>query len=244
GFSGGTLKARFTATLFFKSVTGAVQDSHVTLSPDRGDGARMSWIRVSDNVTDPSEFTNDARQGMSVSFFDYATPPNANDCDGGPGELDSEGKCFVFHTLATNLNRGVWHRIDLEMEFYFGKGNDVVRVSVDGGTPFRGTSGEDFFENNSTPPNHTATVDSILFRVGGAAEGNSGEGFYFDDLSYASGPCLAATRFVATTGDDSYNDCRDSGAPCKTVQHGVDVACSGDTIMVDAGTYPEQVSIA
>ena len=244
GFSGGTLQARFTATVFFKSVTGAVQDSHVTLSPDRGDGARMSWIRVSDNGADPSEFTNDARQGLSVSFFDYPKPANANDCDGGPSQVDSEGKCFVFHTLATNLNRGIWHQIDVEMEFYFGKGNDVVRVSVDGGTPFRGTSWEDFFENNSNPPNHTATVDSILFRVGGSAEGSSGQGFYFDDLTYTSGPCLAATRFVATTGDDSYNDCRDSGAPCKTVQHGVDVACTGDTIMVAAGTYPEQVSIA
>ena len=243
GFSGGTLQARFTATVYFKSVTAVAQDSHVTLSPDRGDGARMSWIRVSDNLTDPSEFTNDTRQGLSVSFFDYPLPANASDCDGGPSQVDSEGKCFVFHTLATNLDRSTWHRIDVEMEFYFGKGNDVVRVTVDGGTPFRGTSWEDFFENNSNPPNHTATVDSILFRTGGTGEGNAGDGFYFDDLTYTSGACLAATRFVATTGDDSYNDCRDSGSPCRTVQHAVDVACDSDTIMVGAGTYTEQVSI-
>ena len=241
GFTGGTLQPRFTATIYFKSAVPTVQDSHVTLSPDRGDGARMSWIRVSDNVTDPSEFTNDARQGLSVSFLDYAIPANPNDCDGGPSELDSEGKCFVFHTLATNLSRTAWHQIDVEMEFYFGKGNDVVRVAVDGGAPFRGTSWEDYFENNSNPPNHTATVDSLLFQVRGTAEGN--DGFYFDDLTYTSGPCLAATRFVATSGNDAYNDCRVSGSPCKTIQHGVDVACSGDTVQVAAGSYAEQVNV-
>ena len=50
-----------------RSATAAAQDSHVVISPDRGDGARMSWVQVSDNVVDPG----DGRQGLSVSFYDY-----------------------------------------------------------------------------------------------------------------------------------------------------------------------------
>jgi hypothetical protein len=261
GFAGGTLRPRFTATVWFKSATAGAQDSHVVISPDRGDGARMSWIQVSDNVTDPPSTcadsgnpctTNaecapytclpDGRSGLSVSFYDYRAPANIADCGGGE---DSEGKCFVFQTVATGLSRSVYHRIDVEMEFYDGKANDVVRVSVDGGTPIRGTSWEDYFPNNQDPPfsGEPPPVDSLLFRVGGDAEGNSGEGFFFDDVAYASTPCQSATRTVSTSGDDTFNDCRDASAPCRTIQHAVDVACDGDTINVGAGVYDEQVKI-
>jgi hypothetical protein len=237
GFSSGPPLPRFTATYYFKSATGAPQDSHVVVSPDRGDGARMSWIQVSDNTTDPG----DGRSGMSVSFYDYR--PNLGDCL--PTDLDGEGKCFEFHVLATDLDRSQWHRIDVEMEFYDGKENDVVYVSVDGVQLIRGTSWEDYFINNQNPPftNDPPPVDSLLFRVGGTAEGNAGEGFLFDDVSYTSGPCLAATRYVAIGGDDLFNDCRAPAQPCATVQHGVDVACVGDTIQVGAGTFSEQVNI-
>ena len=244
GLAGGTLQPRFTSTVYFKSATGAAQDSHVVISPDRGDGARMSWVQVSDNTVDPG----DGRLGLSVSFYDYRLP-GPGDC--APADLDGEGKCFVFHVLATNLDRSTWHRVDVEMELYDGEANDVVRVSVDGGTPLRGTSWEDYFRDNQCPTcgppegpgpfSDAPPVDSLLFRVGGGAEGNAGEGFFFDDVSYASTPCLPATRFVSTTGDDTFNDCRT--APCKTIQHGVDVACMGDTVQVATGTYLENVVV-
>jgi hypothetical protein len=240
GFSNGPPLPRFTATYWFRSATGTVQDSHVVVSPDRGDGARMSWIQVSDNMTDPG----DGRTGLSVSFNDYRVPPPGQCLN--PGDTDGEGKCFVFHVLATNLTRNVWHRIDLEMEFYDGKANDVEHVSVDGvAHPFPLTSWEDYFPNNQSFqfPTDPPPVDSLLFRVGGAAEGSAAGGFLFDDLSYTSGPCLAGTRYVTTTGDDTFNDCRVAGSPCKTVQHGVDVACVGDTVQVGAGTFSEQVHI-
>jgi hypothetical protein len=54
--------------------------------------------------------------------------------------------------------------------------------------------------------------------------------------------CFCGPRFVATTGSDTTN-CSNSLAPCLTVQHAVDAACSGDIVNVAAGTYPEQVVI-
>ena len=136
--------------------------------------------------------------------------------------------------MAVNLDRSIWHRVDIEMEFYDGKANDVVRVSVDGGAVVRGTSWEDYFPNNQAFqfPTDPPPVDSLLFRVAGTAEGNAGEGFFFDDVGYASTPCFAATRYVSATGSDTFNDCRDAGAPCATSQHASDVACAGDPIDV------------
>src|SRR5262249_14799537 len=44
-------------------------------------------------------------------------------------------------------------------------------------------------------------------------------------------PCVCGDRFVDPTGDDTGNRCLDVAAPCKTIQHGVDVVtatCAGD----------------
>src|SRR5262245_13873570 len=50
-------------------------------------------------------------------------------------------------------------------------------------------------------------------------------------------PALAATRFVATTGNDTGNDCLAAGSPCKTITHALTQATGGDTTQVAAGTY-------
>jgi hypothetical protein len=50
---------------------------------------------------------------------------------------------------------------------------------------------------------------------------------------------LGSALYVATTGDDTGNDCRDSNNPCATVGHAVDQAAPGETINVAAGEYAE-----
>ena len=46
----------------------------------------------------------------------------------------------------------------------------------------------------------------------------------------------AATRFVATTGNDSSNTCLASSTPCKTITRALTQAVANDTISVAAGT--------
>lgn len=59
-------------------------------------------------------------------------------------------------------------------------------------------------------------------------------------LLFAMTPVAAAaptTRYVATSGSDSGNNCTLTGSPCRTIQAAVDRSSSGDTIKVAQGTY-------
>lgn len=49
-------------------------------------------------------------------------------------------------------------------------------------------------------------------------------------------------RYVADSGDDSANTCTDSSTPCRSVQHALNQAMSGDEIRVAAGTYTTTVA--
>ena len=53
----------------------------------------------------------------------------------------------------------------------------------------------------------------------------------------AARPSPAATRFVATTGEDIANTCIGSASPCRTITHAIGQATTGDAIAVAAGTY-------
>ncbi|MBN1976768.1 MAG: right-handed parallel beta-helix repeat-containing protein [Anaerolineae bacterium] len=46
-------------------------------------------------------------------------------------------------------------------------------------------------------------------------------------------------RYVATTGTDTFNDCRTSTSPCGTLQHAVNVAGSNNVILVAKGIYDD-----
>ena len=158
GQSGGVRQNYYEAQWSFASVTpGAYQPGlSVVASPDRGDGARMSWVQMADTP-----------QGLEVNFYDYRTT----------------GKRFAFANVASKLDRATPHTIKITMNFLDGPSNDVVNVYVDGVLRHTGTSWEDYFRDWE-PGNTSRTVDSILFRTGGdAAPETLGAGFFVDGLS-------------------------------------------------------------
>src|SRR5947208_1541900 len=59
----------------------------------------------------------------------------------------------------------------------------------------------------------------------------------------ATGQAHAADRFVSTAGSDAANDCLTSVSPCRTVEHGLAQAASGDTVKVAGGSYLENLTV-
>jgi hypothetical protein len=168
GLSGGVRQNFFTAQWDFAStVPGAEQPGlSVVASPDRGDGARMSWMQMADTPT-----------GLEVNFFDYQSGAVEPGC--------TTGANFISSNVVSGLDRTVPHTIKITMRFVDGPANDVVEVYVDGMLKHTGTSWEDYFRECEGNP--TRTVDSILFRTGGApAPATAGNGFVIDNLSLTS----------------------------------------------------------
>jgi hypothetical protein len=154
----------FLSSWYFKSVTGSLQDGlGITVSADNGQGARMTWVRMAD----------DATNGMNLQFYD----------------TDSTGN-FIFQQLAINLDRSVWHRVDMNVTFVDGPHNDVVQVFLDGQLVVTGTTWEDFERFGPTSDGGgggLSPVNSLLFRAGGtAAPDTLGNGFYIDDVTLTS----------------------------------------------------------
>ncbi len=191
GMSGGTRQKHFESSWDFAStVPGAEQPGLSTVaSPDRGDGARMSWVQMTDTPT-----------GLEVNFYDYvdAAPfGTAGTPTDGYGPEDD----FRFTNVVGGLDRTVPHKIKITMDLLDGPRNDVVKVYVDGVLKHTGTSWEDYFRfvqgpggpewDGIIPGFESRTVDSILFRTGGAAApATAGFGFLIDNFSTFSGPIL------------------------------------------------------
>jgi hypothetical protein len=155
----------FLASWYFKSVTGQLQDGlGISVSADNGAGARMTYLRMGD----------DSVNGMNLQFVDFGGSPED----------------FVYHWVATNLDRSVWHRIDMAVYFLEGPGNDIVRISLDGQLLVTGTTWEDYSRSYTLPdgsPGPLPPVNSLLFRAGGTSVPSVlGQGFYIDDVNLES----------------------------------------------------------
>lgn len=175
GISGGTRQNKYFAEWQFVSAdpSGEQVGLSVVASPDRGDGARMSWIQMTDTPA-----------GINVNFNDYQR---------GLGNTCASGLNFVQTAIASGLDRATPHTIRIEMDFVDGIANDVVRVYIDGILRHTGTSWEDYFRDCEGNP--TRTVDSILFRTAGtAAPANIGKGFLIDNL--LTGSSTPATSVI------------------------------------------------
>jgi len=175
------------------------------MAPDRGDGARMSYIRLEDDVS-----------GLRVFFIDYqdkhpyGSYGSAITAAAGCGSEDD----FVETMVASGLDRSKAHTAKLTMDFVDGPRNDVVKVYVDGTLRHTGTSWEDYFRwctesgggTGTTASDQSRTVDSMIFTVrGGEGEThplNRDKGFLIDNLTYRSfqGQCRSGD------GDGDFED--------------------------------------
>jgi hypothetical protein len=190
GLSGGTRVNHFEAQWDFASaVPNAEQPGlQISISPDRGDGARMSFVRLKDN---PS--------GLSVEFDDYQdAPPYGSIANPAAGCGDEDN--FVLTTVASGLSRALPHTIKLTMDFVEGPHNDVVKVYVDGALVHTGTSWEDY-SRWCAETDESSTVDSLIFQArsgGGTAPATLGHGFLIDNVTLSSANVPSVTINPAT----------------------------------------------
>jgi hypothetical protein len=178
GLSGGERQSRYIGSFTIASaVPGALQPGlSVTMSPDRGDGARMGYLRFDDTV-----------DGIVVTYRDF----------------DTVTETFPTHAVTT-LDRTIPHRVTIDIQFHDGPENDVVKLKIDGDdvTPPGGvTTWEDYSRYFGEPP----TVDSMLFRTAVAAASPAestalnGKGFLIDNVSSTT-PAVAVNGPTGATG--------------------------------------------
>ena len=170
-------------------------DLRMTVSPDDGNGGRMSFLRLEDQA-----------DGVHVFFSDVTNP--------GPFPTVSN---FVTTDIAT-ISRGAAHTIRVSIDFVAGPGNDVVKVYVDGVLETTGTTWENYYRYDPEQAgngNVVPTTSKILIRESGVpAPLNLNNGFLVDGLSLASStPVTTNCNFVFSGGQymDLRNDCTTDG---------------------------------
>ncbi|HZZ98990.1 MAG TPA: hypothetical protein VFG51_03590 [Candidatus Saccharimonadia bacterium] len=163
-FSRGTLEHHFEMQFDLASTLATLQPGmHLSVSPDRGDGSRMSYLRFEDQA-----------DGIHVFFDDVQGTTNPAN--------------FVETDIAT-VTRAP-HTIKLTFDSVDGPSNDVVKVYVDGVLKITGTSWENYyrFDSEASAEQSPRIVKAVLFRESGTANLlDAGNGFVVDNLSLTSG---------------------------------------------------------
>lgn len=198
----------------------------VNLSPDRGDGSRMSYVKLSDSA-----------DGVDVSFFDVEGATNPAN--------------FVESPVATGLDRSVVHTVKLAFDAIDGPSNDIVRVYVDGELMHTGTSWEDYYRYDAEAHAEQGPrlVNTVLFRANSAQPSVLGKGFLFDHIELSSGTYEAPetvyvdSAFAGTAIGTEHGGHTSGVDGYATIQEGIDAVADGGTVNVAAGTYAESVSI-
>ena len=146
---------------------------HLSVSPDDGQGGRMSYLRFEDQA-----------DGIHV-FFDDASDP-------GPV---GTAATFSDSDIAT-LSRGTAHTVTFDIGFRT-NAPDIVNIYIDGVLAKTGTTWESYYryDPEQTPNgNLVPLVSKLLFREAGDADpGNAGGGFLVDDVSLTSSSSAVCT---------------------------------------------------
>ena len=162
------LKTRFSAAFWVGTALATEQSGlHMSVSPDNGSGARMSYLRFEDHA-----------DGVHVFFEDVENP--------GPIGTVSN---FTDTDIAT-LSRDRAHSIRFSITFKSGPGNDVARIYIDGNEAIRGTTWENYYcydPEAAGNGNQVSPVSKLLFRESGDVHlANANKGFLVDRVSLDS----------------------------------------------------------
>jgi hypothetical protein len=176
----------------------------MSVSPDDGNGARMSYLRFDDNGT----------TGIDV-YFDDAT-------DTGP-----LGTVATFNeSKVGTFPYGTAHQFKFDITLVPGPANDVVKIYMDGTLVKTGTTWEDYYRYDPEQAgggNTVPSIDKMLFRESGTADpGNAGNGYLVDGVQLTSAPSVV----TPTTA----NDCKNGGWKNVTRADGSSFKNQGDCI--------------
>lgn len=232
GLSGGVRQKNFEMQFDIASTVPGSQQPGLAFSiaPDRGDGARMSYLRFEDQT-----------DGIHVIFDDYRDNAPFGTAIGDAANGCGAGDFFTDIDIAT-LNRATTHTIKFAIFFIDGPRNDVVQIYIDGVLKQTGTTWEDY--SRYCQASQPATVDSLLFRTAGAAApGTAGNGLLFDNMNSSSSTNVAPNLVVDDDGLGSAADCNDPTPAYSSISSAVVAANPGDTVRVCSGTYPTASTI-
>lgn len=183
-YSVGTRQKHFEMQFDLASTLATLQTGlHVSVSPDRGDGSRMSYLRFEDRS-----------DGIHV-FFDDVTDP-------GP-----VGTVATFNDPDIATVTRAPHTIKMTMDMVDGPGNDVVKVYIDGVLKVTGTSWEDYYryDPEAAAEQSPRIIKTVLFRAGGTAvPADAGKGFLVDNLSLASSVPADTTIVVTPSSPNTW----------------------------------------
>lgn len=164
-FSEGVRQRHFEMQFDLASTMPTVQPGmHLSVSPDRGDGSRMSYLRFEDSPA-----------GINVFFDDVQGTTNPAN--------------FVETEIASGLSRTAPHTIKLTMDMLDGASNDIVKVYIGGSLVHVGTSWENYYryDSEASAEQSPRIIKTVLFRESGAnTPADSGKGFLIDNLTQSS----------------------------------------------------------
>ena len=172
----GTLR-NYTATFNIATAPGArstpdpapndAEYNHVSVSPDDGNGGRMSYLRFENQPT-----------GVHVFFNDVTSPT-----------LGSAGHVTFNSTDIATLTAGQKHVVRFDMNLTPGTGHDTVRVYIDGQLKETGSSWKYYYQNDQEQAgggNKVPVTDSLIFIARGTAGADQGHGYLIDSVRLAS----------------------------------------------------------
>lgn len=204
----------------FRSATGAAQTDlfmSINAAP-RQSNVRMSYVGIRDVGT-----------GFNLEFYETLA--------GGAFPASPT-------IIASNLCYTAWYQLDFYIEFVDGlsggNGNDIMKIYLNGMLIHTGTTWETYYASPAwTATPYPIAVDALMFRLSGTAvPGNSGNGFYIDNVSSdnaavpASSPVQVYNGPILISGHATITDAINA---CTTL--------NGYTINVASGTYNEQVIV-